>query len=246
MSGPSHPQPSLPGDWRHLFVGRKTELDWLISAWQQVKQGRPQFLVLLAETGLGKTRLVQELYRWLQRNEDPSQPDAPQGYWPDAFANYGTNLEVNPQFPPERGVKLANIPWLWWGLRFLRPDHRNQVGARCGLVDYREALTIHTEPIQIARQLKTRGQTAAWTAGSVGANLVQAVPIVGTVVSLAFAAKDLFSLGKSAQGAWEERLALGAPRANTRRSSVWTWNNSPWTISRRFLTQPIRTPPPSP
>ena len=58
-------------DWRDLFVGRKTELDWLITKWNLAKEGEPQFVVLLGEPGLGKTRIALEFYRWLTCNEDP-------------------------------------------------------------------------------------------------------------------------------------------------------------------------------
>ncbi len=45
-------------DWRRLFVGRDKEHRWLVDARRQARQGKPPFLVLLAESGLGKTRLV--------------------------------------------------------------------------------------------------------------------------------------------------------------------------------------------
>ncbi len=65
--------------WRHLFVSREDELAWLQAAWYEAKAGRPQFRVLLGESGLGKTRLVQEFYRWLSSEEDPGTETCPQG-----------------------------------------------------------------------------------------------------------------------------------------------------------------------
>lgn len=55
-------------DWRRLFVGRDDELGRLRTAWRKVapedgSQAEPQLVVLLAESGLGKTRLAQEFYR---------------------------------------------------------------------------------------------------------------------------------------------------------------------------------------
>ena len=105
-------RPVADFDWRRLFVGRDKELGWLIDAWRRAKGGEPQFITLLAESGLGKTRLVQEFYRWLSRNEDPPSPDAPEGYWPDAFDSDSSSLDVNPRFAADNRAR-PTIPWLW-------------------------------------------------------------------------------------------------------------------------------------
>ena len=117
--------------WRHLFVSREKELAWLQDAWREAKAGRPQFLVLLGESGLGKTRLVQEFYRWLSREADPGTPACPEGYWPDAFATEARSLDVNPEFPAGRAGPTPPIPWLWWGLRWAIPDRRNEIANGC-------------------------------------------------------------------------------------------------------------------
>ena len=173
-------------DWRRLFVGRDRELNLLIEAWRHAKAGEPQFIVFLGESGLGKTRLVQEFYRWLSRNEDPASQEAPEGYWPDAFETESTSLDVNPRFATDDRPR-PKIPWLWWGIRFNRPEVRNQVGSECGIVDYRDALFIHTQPITISRRLKeVRAEAALKTASM----LAELVPWAG----LAFAVRDLHSL----------------------------------------------------
>ena len=192
-------------DWRRLFVGRDRELHWLIDAWRHAKTGNPQFLVLLAESGLGKTRLVQEFYRWLSRNEDPPSAEAPQGYWPDAFDSESTSLDVNPRFAIDERPR-PKIPWLWWGLRFNRPDLRNQVGAECGLVDYRDALFIHTQPIAVSRRIREVRTDAALKTGSIAANFV---PLAG----LAFAMRDLYTLftGEMAEHRRLSKQAVESP-----------------------------------
>ncbi len=76
------------------FFGREIELDWLKTAWLQVRQGNPQVCVLCGESGFGKTRIVQAFYSWL--SSDPEQD--PQGYWPDVLLKEGNNLRLNP--PP--------------------------------------------------------------------------------------------------------------------------------------------------
>lgn len=45
---------------RTLFIGRTKELAILDALWSSVKQGRPQFVTLLGEPGIGKSRLVEE------------------------------------------------------------------------------------------------------------------------------------------------------------------------------------------
>jgi len=188
------------------FVGREKELLRLQMAWQKVARTdglppEPQMIVLLAESGLGKTRLVQEFYRWLSTAQDPVSEAAIAGYWPDAFDTDSESLDVNPRFP-EDAAGRGPIPWLWWGLRFERPFGRNQIGNRCGLIDYRSALMPHVGPIAVARKLKDvkTGRLWKWTgiaftlagafAGPVG---LAAGAIIGTIAALGFAAKDAFS-----------------------------------------------------
>jgi DNA-binding SARP family transcriptional activator/predicted ATPase len=46
------------------FVGRKSEHDLLVKAFQQVRLGNIQIVVLLGEAGIGKTRLAQSFLEW--------------------------------------------------------------------------------------------------------------------------------------------------------------------------------------
>ena len=120
-------------DWRRQFVGREEELARLQDAWRKVaptddSPPEPQCVVLLAESGLGKTRLVQEFYRWLSREQDPKSDQHPQGYWPDAIQGDSESLSVNPSLPEDQSG-LAPIPWLWWGLRFPDPKQHNARGS---------------------------------------------------------------------------------------------------------------------
>ena len=73
------------------FYGREDELQRLRDAFERTATDRqPQVLAVVGETGVGKTRLVQELYRQLSRPDawDPSQ------YWPEDFGGSGTSLPV--------------------------------------------------------------------------------------------------------------------------------------------------------
>ena len=67
---------------RLQLTGRQAELHALASAWQRVVSDRtgPEIVVIAAEPGLGKTRLVQEFYRSLSTHCDGTGDN---GYWPD-------------------------------------------------------------------------------------------------------------------------------------------------------------------
>ena len=50
------------------FVGRDAELAWLRTAWLDAADGRGGFVSVLGPEGIGKTRLVAELAREVQRS----------------------------------------------------------------------------------------------------------------------------------------------------------------------------------
>jgi hypothetical protein len=157
---------SQPG-WRRLFVAREAEMAWLQTAWREAQKGRPQLRVLVGDRGLGKTRLVQEFYRWLSRAEDPVTPAWPEGYWPDAFTSEAVSLDVNPTFPKNRTGQAPPMPWLWWGLRWVMPEQSNKVTSGCALIDFQANLEPHTRPIFAKRQLWEHRKDALWKFGSV-------------------------------------------------------------------------------
>ncbi len=60
-------------------------------------------------TGIGKTRLAQEVYRWLTRERDPHTNAYPEGYWPDCFHDAATKDRVNPPLTtgPDRRFRFS-------------------------------------------------------------------------------------------------------------------------------------------
>src|SRR5690606_9695602 len=107
---------TVPG----VFVGREAELGRLLSHWERVRAGEgPRAAALLAEPGLGKTRLAQELYARLVADEQGGT-----GYWPPALGAEGDNLRVNPAVEACDGA--ADLPFLWWGVRLADPEGHNQ------------------------------------------------------------------------------------------------------------------------
>lgn len=177
-------------EWKRQFVGRDAELDWLREAWNKAKQGDPQLVVLLGESGLGKTRLVQEFYRWLSCREDPLHGGTSvEGYWPDAFNTDAVSLDVNPKFAVDDNASRPPIPWLWWGLRWVDPDKRNEIDSRCAISTYRGELLAHVAPLLAARKLKDMRKDVLW---KIGTELCSFLPGIKDVLKL----KDIWKLGQ--------------------------------------------------
>lgn len=100
-------------DWSHLLIGREAELKALKDAYAEASCGRTRVVAIIAESGFGKTRLVQEFYNWPSTYHDGAGPE---GYWPDRLLKREDNLTVNPDIG-EAGINDTPMPFLWWGLR---------------------------------------------------------------------------------------------------------------------------------
>ena len=63
-------RPRGVGGLRTVFVGRDAELGQLQESYRRcVAEGRPQLVVIVGDAGVGKTRLVRELWAWLAEQE---------------------------------------------------------------------------------------------------------------------------------------------------------------------------------
>lgn len=161
------------GAWG-AFTGRESELSRLLEHWERVKEGEgPRVAVLLAEPGLGKTRLAQELYGRLVAAEQGGP-----GYWPPSLGVEGDNLTVNPHV--DECDAGADVPFLWWGVRLSDPDGRNSVvsGVLASHVD--AYLVPHLEPFQREQRRRQRLMKVARMGGALAADFVaDAVPFLG-------------------------------------------------------------------
>ncbi|RLS83351.1 MAG: ATP-binding protein, partial [Planctomycetota bacterium] len=99
-------------NWRRQCYGRHELLKKLQDAYRLADAQVPQFVVLKGIPGVGKTRIVQEFYRWLSTVVDT------RGYWPDLLISEATKDRVNPIFD-ERN--RCPIPFLWLGVKFDEP-----------------------------------------------------------------------------------------------------------------------------
>lgn len=168
------------------FCGRERDLDRLHEAWRAVAEGGgPRLVVLLAESGLGKTRLVQEFYARLAA--DHRSPEG-EGYWPPRLGRNDQNLVVNPDLAAVDGAQV--MPFLWWALRLVDPEGRNRVLSGA-VATYLKALTPHLQPMYRAQRQKRR-----WLEGGrvVGGAALGFIPLLGGLVDLGKAAFELEQL----------------------------------------------------
>jgi hypothetical protein len=186
-------------DWRDMFVGRDEDIAVLQAAWRKAKAGAPQVVSIVAESGLGKTRLVQEFFGWLSTTEDGVGGE---GYWPDHLAREHNAergreiLSVNPE-PSECVADGRKIPFLWWGVPLPNADKPNFVTT--SLTQYQSRLQLHLlayiNAIKIAELKSKNLPTAGHAAFDLGVNVAGAIPqlaaaaiLGGLTGGLAFAA----------------------------------------------------------
>ena len=152
----------------------------MLDAWRSVCAGEgSRVMLLLADSGIGKTRLVSEFYGSIA---------AVGTYWPPSLQPTGASLEVNPTYP-SGCVPTGEIPWLWWGLRWPAQDRRNEVYAeRCALAEWQGKLDCHIKPMLSKRTRKQAMKDAGKILAGMALNFVP----FGTIPSMA---KDLVELG---------------------------------------------------
>ena len=141
-----HPPATTPGAVPH-FYGREEELDWLYGLFGDVAEsGVPRLAVIVAESGIGKSALVQALYRKLTTDPRWDGP-SPGGFWPDAFQGNDDALKVNPDFP--RDYRPEDPPkFMWLGVRWQNPGNRNRDYQSCPLPRAREVLYRHVKVVE--------------------------------------------------------------------------------------------------
>ncbi len=182
------------------FCGRREELDELRRAYRDVAwsaHGGPALVAIVAESGLGKTRLVQEFYRWLASSEDGGS-----GYWPGDLAAVDDNLQINPD--PAACDGTRPVPFLWWGLRLPDPGARNQAVAG-QLSSSLDALTPHLEPALRTERRRQAGKGMAMAAGNVALDFaLNLIPAVGVLKTLG---QGAIELGQHARTLWRDDAA---------------------------------------
>lgn len=205
---------SPPPTAQETFVGRERLLERLLSAWREVRGGRagPRAVVLLAEPGLGKTRLAQELYRRLVALEQDGA-----GYWPRELGREGDNLKVNPD---EGSSDAAGaMSFLWWGIRLSDPGERNQLSTGALPAHVENHLVPHLEPFHREQRRRQRLLQVAKIGGVVAADaVIDLVPFLGLVKKVGEVGLEL----KGIHDEWrkDSRIQPAAEAATARRTSL--------------------------
>jgi len=128
--------------WLNDLVGRDTELATLLEHYRYVKNTHEvKIISIIAESGVGKTRLIREFYDQLVVNEDSN------GYWPHKFKGDLLSLNLNPDLTNHSLPDIKNkkeLPFLWWATRFTPTNSRNQTQSNmCGFLNSSSELEPH-------------------------------------------------------------------------------------------------------
>jgi tetratricopeptide (TPR) repeat protein len=179
------------------FFGRRLEIESLLTTFREAGTRRaadgsdgPRMTFVLAESGVGKSRLVQELY--IRLTEDPAWDPPEIDYWPPAFGDGGVNLAV---IPSMKGHVPKGPPrFAWLGARWQSPLERNALERRSVLPDLRSSVTVHAEVLRshgsawsdaVARAVATARQEATGVVID-----VVGIPFFGLLSSVATNVKD--------------------------------------------------------
>ncbi|SMP01484.1 Tetratricopeptide repeat-containing protein [Laceyella tengchongensis] len=119
------------------FISREKELAQLIEIYEKVRQNETKFVILKADTGIGKTRLIQELYHYLTIADDENN------YWPDNLEDTKHTMTIVPEFDSLETEKQLKMPWLWIALRCQNQDERNSYRHGTALSQIRKQVRLH-------------------------------------------------------------------------------------------------------
>ena len=142
-------------------AGRHAVLDGLVADFDAVAGGAgPRAVSLEASLGLGKTRLVQELFARLAATRQPLGP-----YWPERLDWRGTEsddvLQARKQVEPTPGWVIpgrTEIPWLWWGISCQLSQSGHPMRS---MKDASDQLRAHLDPLLARVELADRSREDA-------------------------------------------------------------------------------------
>src|SRR2546422_5266587 len=197
------------------FQGREAELAWLRRLWDEAATraetggfAGPRLAMLIAETGLGKSRLVQELYQVL--TSDPLWNPPGKNYWPRTLVSTTGQIREN----PEMNDHVEGPPrFLWLGARWQPIDNRNVEERRCVIPALRDSLYAHVSIAQRHRTTWQRLRTAAEkTIKSEGPDIAKdkmldltGIPYAGLVFKLAKAGISARNAPTTAREAFQKQ-----------------------------------------
>jgi hypothetical protein len=119
------------------FIGRDKELAKLLDIYEDTKAGNTNVVILEADTGIGKTRLIQELYHYLTIYDD--EPN----YWPDNLEDTKHTMTIVPEFEVLENNAELQMPWMWVAMRCQNQDERNSHYHTTALNQIRKQIKLH-------------------------------------------------------------------------------------------------------
>jgi tetratricopeptide (TPR) repeat protein/GTPase SAR1 family protein len=158
---------------QQAFIGRENEMKALQDAWLRISSGSTSIFVVRGDSGVGKTRLIQQFYSWMStKNDDES-------YWPGSLPTDEKSVVVVPDAGELAVIDLSQLPWLWFAIRC----RKKQSGARLmDLNDLRPQLAVHLA--NLIQREKKKSQNSALAKSLVGAVANFAVPGSSGIVEL--------------------------------------------------------------
>ena len=173
---------------RSRFIGRESEIERLIAVWNQLRDGSgPKVVTLVADSGYGKTRIVDEFYSGISRG---------QHYWPEHLQATLDSIDINPRF--DKFEPKGEIPWLWWGMRWSNPGGRNYAqDGGCAFTQVASVLSQHHEAnlSRINRIWRDLGQSATGVAKGIAG-----MTPIGNILAGVELTKDICTAFKKAIG----------------------------------------------
>jgi hypothetical protein len=172
------------------FYGRDDDLALLDAVWKVVHdEGRPQLVVLMAESGVGKTRLLQAFYARLAGRY---RSEGGGGYWPLQLARREQNLLVNPNLDAVDDGYV--MPFLWWAIRLPDPAGRNQL-LSSAVSGHIPLLSAHLQAMYRARRAR---RYLLESGRSIASAALSAIPILGNLMNVAEPVFELLQIGRQA------------------------------------------------
>lgn len=120
------------------FYGRCGELEKLEGIYNEASDNKTCIVSIVGDTGLGKTRLIQEFYNYLSNKLDPTN------YWPDISDTSIHSTVIAPNFIILEKSKMSDMPYLWLGLRcFESKISSDFIGNESALGPIRKQIGLH-------------------------------------------------------------------------------------------------------
>lgn len=193
------------------YYGDKTVIRDIFQSWLNLndknkEEIQPQWVALVGETGTGKTRVIQEFFRYLsdtkyREEQDPSLSSKenynPDGYWPKSLPTDPLMMYLNLDADTLDNIdteSIQDIPWLWWGLRGQEPLTRNTTTSVCAVRDALSHLTAHTA-LYTAKETNRQNNIKVVT--KVGKVVLNQIPVLGPLLEALSEFGDTAEAGKS-------------------------------------------------